>query len=412
MIALIKKYPALIGFGIFQIAFSAPGQTFLIALFVPSLYTSLGISISQFAGIYSVATICAALLLTPMGPLLDKWPLPRIIGINTLAMAVGCGLLASATNTLMLFAAFLILRHFGQGIFLLTTSTAFTKCFQKNRGKALAISTLGFSLSEAIYPSLALLLLSTLEWRNTYWFFGAITIAFMYPLLRYLLSNAQINTPHILPDEATPNTPSTTTKAIHQYRLKDALRDPAFYLILIASSIPPVVMTGILFHQKAIFDWHNWPIHWAAIGLATYAGTKAIGALVIGPIIDKKGPLYPFISLILMLGAGTIFMGIGGATWTVAIYFGLIGVALGISAPVKNVIWANLYGTQHIGSIKGFIATFRNGFTALGPLPIALAIDHGTSLSKVLIITGIAILILAIIPYAVSLKAPRINLTH
>ena len=82
-------------------------------------------------------------------------------------------------------------------------------------------------------------------------------------------------------------------------------------------------------------------------------------------------------------------------------YFMIIGAALGFGSPVMNVVWPHFYGVKHMGSIKGLIATFRNGFTALGPLPVAMGLDAGISINTILKTTAALTLTLAVIPLIV-----------
>ena len=87
----------------------------------------------------------------------------------------------------------------------------------------------------------------------------------------------------------------------------------------------------------------------------------------------------------------------------------MVGLALGISAPVMNVIWPNLYGTLNIASIKGVVGTFRNGLTALGPLPIALAMDYGVSLNILLKSIALVVCTMASLPIIVSIFNKKMN---
>lgn len=405
---IVFRYPFILLFGIFQIFFSGPGQTFLISLFVTPIFNELSASRSLFAGLYSAATLSASLLLNPAGRLIDKYPVHRIITGITCLMALGCLILAGSQNLIMLFLGFFIVRLIGQGVFGLTASTLIAKKFEKNRGKAMGIITLGFPLSEAIYPSIALFLLSLLGWRISYLIFGASNILIMLPLQLFLVHKSNITRGQFLPGEALinpqrlrGNPDDRKIKPHKNFTLKRVLKDIKFYPILIASCVPPTVMTGILFHQETLFKANHWPISLAAAGLGAYALFKAIGAIGIGSIVDKYGPLAPFVILILMLGVGTYLAAMGGPTYRIYAYFSLLGAALGISSPVMNVVWPNFYGIKYLGSIKGFVGTVRNGLTSLGPLPIALALDMGVSINVILKWIALGICLIASLPIIV-----------
>ena len=408
LFSILSNQPFLLLFGVFELFFSAPGQTFLISLFVKPIFDDLSASQSVFAGLYSAATLGASLLLNPAGRLIDKYSTKTIVIFNTLIMAVGCWVLAASHSLMMLFIGFFIVRLMGQGVFGLTASTLIIKQFEKNRGKAMGFITLGFPFSELIYPSLALCLLSTVGWRMSYVAFGLSNLILMLPLQLWLIAKANIKEGHFLPGESELNPQlmpgaggKRKIRPHDDWTLGRCLKDIKFYLLIAASCIPPMIMTGLLFHQATLFVSHQWPITLAATGLAVYAIAKAFGSVGIGPVIDRHGPLLPFIVLIIMIASGTFLASINGPSWMIYVYFAMLGAALGISSPIMNVVWPHFYGTKNMGSIKGFIGTIRNGLTALGPLPIALAIDAGINIHTVLRWTSLTILVMAGLPLIV-----------
>ncbi|RAP38202.1 hypothetical protein DID80_02965 [Candidatus Marinamargulisbacteria bacterium SCGC AAA071-K20] len=407
MFPLIKQHRHIIGFGIVMISFSAPGQTFLISWFVSPIFNELEISRSMFAGMYSLATLSASLLLNPMGRVIDKYKPSSVVTFVVMSMAIGCFCVATASNYWGLFIGFFIVRLFGQGVMVLSVSSLIIKSFHKNRGKMMGLITLGYSLSELIYPGVALFLLYQFGWRTSYLLFSASNIIILLPIALWLLKKSHYKMNTYFENEFIKE--ETTESTRKNYILGETIKEPSFYFIVIAACLPPVIMTGLLFHQESIFNLNAWPIGLSATGLAVYAIIKALGAVLIGGIIDTHGPLWPFVTLIALLGMGALINGLGGPNYMIFVYFAFVGLALGISAPVMNVVWPNLYGTLHIGSIKGFIGTFRNGLTALGPLPIALAIDYGYSLRSLLIITAISVLLLSVLPLLVNATNKRLN---
>lgn len=407
MLHIVKRHFPVILFGILQIFFSAPGQTFLISLFVNDIFEQLGISLSLFAGLYSAATLSAALLLNPAGRLIDRYYVHQVVGVATLCMAAGCWLLAAAQSTVMVFIAFFILRLIGQGVYGLTASTLIIKKFHINRGQAMGLITLGFPFSEAVYPAVALFLIEALGWQMTYVVFGFSNLLLMLPVQWFLLHKARLEHGHFLPGEELVNPqrmPGEEPRQVHVVKdatLGEALKDVKFYLLLLSSCVPPLIVTGLFFHQERLFTENGWPIGLAATGFGFYAFCKAVGSVGIGPVVDKYGSLIPFILIILMLAAGTLLPAMIAQGWVVYVYFCILGAALGFSSPVMNVVWPRFYGVKHMGSLKGFIATFRNGLTALGPLPIALAVDAGVTMNQVLALMSLGTFLIAFMPVIV-----------
>ena len=275
---------------------------------------------------------------------------------------------------------------------------------------------MGFPLSEIVFPGITLTLIGLFGWRTTYLLFAVILVILMIPIQFFLLSRSELKHNTFYPEELwfklsncldsmhvnlRINTPTTHSKK--------PLETLSFSYFLIASTIPPIVMTGLFFHQSTLFNSHQWPIVLAASGSSIYAITKAVAALLIGPVIDRYGSGYAFASVIILIGLGTFLAGVGGSSLIIYTYLGILGAALGMSAPIMNHLWASLYGSKHIGSIKGFIGTFRNGLTGFGPLPIALALDNGIQITTVLIYTSIAITGVSIIPIVITLIDQRLK---
>ncbi len=410
-----RKHAVILSFAVLQLFFSAPGQTFFISIFVPSIHSSFHISQTSFMLLYGVATLLAALLLNPAGQLIDHHNPKRVLAAITILMAIGCWILGSATNVVMLCIGFLLVRFIGQGVFGLTASTLLARKFLKNRGRAMSLMTLGFSLSEAVFPFFSLLLLDHWGWRTSFFSFGILIIVVMLPIQWLLLSKIKLEDTEYFEDEFTiqplhlPGETVPETHSQHSYTLKHVISDPTFYWVTIASCLPPMIVSGLFFYQGTIFELHRWPLIWIVTGLQCYALFKSVAALGIGPVIDKVGPIYPFCAMIFFLSVGAALITVGGGIEITLLYYIFIGIALGLSGPVIDVVWPNLYGIKHIGSIKGFAATFRNGLTAFGALPLALALDHGIPVLTVIGWTSVFIFLLTWIPLWVAKKTPRIK---
>ena len=79
-----------------------------------------------------------------------------------------------------------------------------------------------------------------------------------------------------------------------------------------------------------------------------------------------------------------------------------MGAALGMSAPVMTVIWPTLYGTKHLGSIRGIIGTVRNGCTGFAPLPMAWALSSGITIETILFFQAVCISCVSLLPLTVN----------
>lgn len=384
-------------FGMMFVFFSAPGQTFLMSLFFDPMFQEAGVSKSTFAATYSGATLAAALLLNPVGQIIDRYKPRKIILWLTVLMAIGCCVLSLASHLWTFFLGFFMVRWIGQGAYGVTAVTLTTKAFHRNRGKALGLINQGLPLSEILYPPLAIALLHTTGWRWTFVIFGLMNVAIMFPLQRILLKRSPYKHNEFFPGELDPD-PNIKHRVPRDHTIRDMLKDPKCYLILIPCCFPTMIVAGIFFHQSTLMISNHWSLGLAAWALFYYAIFKAAASLLIGPYIDRQGPVTPLVWMIFTLGLSAMVAGLGHHPWLMCISYALSGISLGLSAPACNAVWPHFYGTRHIGQIKGFYDTVRNSFTSLSPLVMALGLDAGHSIQNILLVMGAITLIIAVFP--------------
>jgi hypothetical protein len=65
---LLRAYPRYLIFGMWHMFYSSPGQSFAVAVFVPSLTAAFGLGAGGFGLLYSVATLASALFCRSSGP--------------------------------------------------------------------------------------------------------------------------------------------------------------------------------------------------------------------------------------------------------------------------------------------------------------------------------------------------------
>ena len=140
-----------------------------------------------------------------------------------------------------------------------TSSTSMAEIFNKNRGKALAISWLGLSFGEGILPALIIYLLSILFWKTIWIIIAGFIIILILPLIFYLLKNFKDN-------EVKEGEQKINFKIKHWTR-KEVLKDIKFYFLLPAVLCPPFLITGIFINQIYLFENANWSLNFLALSL-------------------------------------------------------------------------------------------------------------------------------------------------
>jgi len=251
---LIRKYPWLLLFGVLTAAFSSPGQTFLVSLFIPHMREEFGLSQTEIAGLYSFATLVSAFLLPLVGRLLDRMHLMSFTAAVGGLLALGCFVLSKGTGILSLLIGFLLIRNLGQGTLTMISSTTMARIFGHVRGKALGISNLGYPLGEAFFPILVSTAILAYGWRTGWFFLSLATALFFVPAVWILLRGSPH---HKVQEEIAKQFPSQEplphVHTLRDWSVREMLGDRRFYGLLVPILIPPFFFHGTFFSSRELY---------------------------------------------------------------------------------------------------------------------------------------------------------------
>tara|TARA_Y100000590_G_scaffold218489_1_gene247406 strand:- start:10472 stop:11317 length:846 start_codon:yes stop_codon:yes gene_type:complete len=258
-----------------------------------------------------------------------------------------------------------------------------TRYFEKNRGKAISIASLGLPTGETIFPILVVLVISSFGWRIT-WIMCAIILFIILPVtLLILLKNYK--TIHNIRMKKKPLVSSASTNNEHkkEFTRKDVLKDSTFYLIIPAIVAPAFIMTGLFFHQMHIAFSKGWSLTFLAGTFTLYAISTVTFSILGGILIDKLTAIRIFPLYLPPLGISVLFLGTSDHYLIAIPYMFLAGATIGIGNPMTNAIWAEIYGTKHIGSIKSLVMASMVSAGALSPFIFGWLIDENISIEKI-----------------------------
>jgi len=386
MLRLIRKYPQLLLFGMLTAAFSGPGQTFLVSLFIPEMRASFGMSQGQIASLYAAATVCSACLLPWVGRLLDRIHLTVFTLIAGFLLAAGCVLLGFSQGTVSVLVGFLLIRNLGQGTLTMISSTTMARIFGRMRGRALSISNLGYPLSEAIFPYCITTWMMLYGWRSAWLMLAALILLFFSPAVLFLLRKDPHKKAkhHIDRGEELEHEVSRDLSPTVDWHVKDIVKDWQFWALLYPMLMPPGVLTALFFHQASLASAKGWGLPLVSIAFVAYAVTRGLASLTIGPLIDRFGArtLYPFTLVPLSLGlSGFIW---GQHPFWAFFYLAGAGITMGIGMTITGALWAELYGTKYLGSIKGLTSSMIVFSTAISPPIVGALLDSGMNVPAIL----------------------------
>ncbi len=372
----------LICFGVLASFSSAFGQTFFISLFGAEIREAFTLSHGDFGAVYSAGTLASAGFLIWTGKMIDHVDLRVYMVAICLGLAAACIGMSLAGSVAVLVGVVFCLRQFGQGLLSHTSSTTMARYVYPGRGKAVGLAALGFPLGEAVFPTIAVAMVFAVGWRQTWLFCAAFIVVVLVPVALYLLrghvDRVRAYEQRLEREEQTRI--ASGLSLMTDWTRAQVLRDRRFYLALPAILAPSFVFTGLFFHQVYLVELQGWTMESLAASYFAYSAAT-IGASVAGGwLIDRVGAvrLLPWF-LLPLIGAISVLI-VGGSSWTVWPYMVLVGLNAGMSHALFSAIWAEIYGTRYLGSLKAMSSALMVFSSALSPFLLGVFFDLGADM--------------------------------
>jgi len=383
-LAFALKERKLLSFAVSLTFFSSFGQTFLIALFVPFFLSAFNLTNASFGTLYSIATLISAFTLPYLGQWIDRIPLRQYSIYVALGLLASAVLMAISWHVSILFLALIMLRLTGQGLSGHTAQTTMARFYDHQRGKALSISSLGFPLGEAIFPLAIAGLLAAFHWRITWAIIAGLILCVMIPLLWFL-----VNKSHTVAEKDDDRKRAHST--FESYKIIFA--HPKLLYILPAALLPPFWATGLFLYQVSYAGQLGWSAAVIASAFIAFAAFRIGMGLVSGPLVDRftAHRMFPFLLIPMAFGllTGAFFTG----TWAAFIYMALLGATMGMAGSIKSALWAEMFGTGMIGTVRSLFSSIMVVSTAASPFLMGWWLDQGVTMPSIFAIAFITTII-------------------
>lgn len=389
MFHLIRSEWRLLLFGFLMTFFSAPGQTFFISLLSGEIRHATNLSDGEFAAIYSLATLCSAVVMIWSGGFIDKIGLKKLSVALVFGLATGCGILSISSGIVSLVIGLFLLRQFGQGLMYLTSTTTMVRYLEKNRGKSTALAGIGYAISEAVMPSIVVALLLWVGWRSSWQVSAVVLILVMVPAILYLLQGHQQRHHDYLAQFSQFNNEPQKGSLKRQWTRPEVMRDKFFYLLMPGLMSQPLMFTGFIFHQVHLVESKGWSLSvWASL-FFMYALISVGTKIISGFLVDRYGAIYMVPWLSIPMGVGLVLLAVSSNIIWGGAFLALMGITVGFQSTVSAPFWSEMYGNKHLGSIKSLATSVMVLSTAISPIILGVYIDQGIKIETLAMASAI-----------------------
>lgn len=359
---------------------------YIFSLFIKPMGAELGWSRSELSIGATVGTIGSGLLGLVVGPLVDKYGSRIIMVVGGVALCAVYFGLASVTQLWVFIALYTI----GRAIALsaeggVATTTALANWFVKKRGRAMGLSSVGTNIGIIIMVPATQLVIDAFGWRAGWAWIGII----IWPVLIIPAGIFVRRRPEdlgLLPDGAstaadnlttTSQEAATTTKPKVEvsWTRKEALRTRTFWLLLMAQEIISVTQTAVVFHIAAYYNDIGVPTTIAATAVSALGLGGFFSRIAWGFIVERVSVYYCMLAAAVgtIVAVTTLTLANGAVMAFVSAF--LYGFWMGGLLTLGGIAWADYYGRQFQGAIRGTAWAFQAVGHGAGPLIAALVYD-------------------------------------
>ena len=339
---------------------------------------------------YSIGTIVAALPLTLVGRLADRFGLRPTVGLVATGLALSLILLREASGIVTLGLGFFLVRFLGQGSLGMLAGHTLAMWFERRLGSAHALLTvLGFATAGALLPRPTAWLIATYGWRSTLLALAGMVVVLVLPGVVFFFRNRPEDVgqrvdgdlrEHADPDHAEEHAPRDPA-----FTARQAMRTSAYWILMASLMAIGFVGTALIFHMPAMLQQAGLDgnAQQAARAIQPWAVAFGLTTILVGPLVDRARPstilsagiLLMAIAIALCLAAVRGMAGPDHLVGLMATGMAVFGASQAAVTAVASPTIARYYGRTHHGAIRGTVATATVMGTGAGPYVVALGHD-------------------------------------
>lgn len=388
-----KKPRYFYGWNIVAASFSAQlayaeHHSSMLGFFFKPLQNEFGWSRSAIAAVQTIARVTEALFAPLVGPLIDRYG-PRVL-MPIGAIIVGLAMLGvTQINSIW---QFYLLRGIVVAIGFtimggLVTSVAINNWFIRKRGRAIAVSRMGSSISNVIFIPVTVFVIAASGWRTMFVIFAVVTwLVVLIPSA--ILMRRRPEDIGLHPDGISPGTGGAETSQEERNRTselgtvpepiwnrRELLRTGSFWLLALSFGIDSLAFQGINISLAPY-------IQDLGYGDATLTAVMTFRAIVMAATLPLMGFVSEHahrvpvrITPFLIQGTGAFLFLFGGQPFFLWLAVALYGLGFSGVMITQEVVWANYYGRLSLGLVRSTAYLVAFGLGAIGPIAMNAVFD-------------------------------------
>lgn len=351
-----------LSYGVLTVAFG---------VFFPFMAEALGLSRGALASAGVVTRLVSAVAAPFIGPVVDRRGPRLLMTLGVLSLALGAVVLAHADSAWDVFAAYGVIMAVGSVVLgELTADATVARWFVRHRGRALAYATMGLSSAGIAVPLPLAFIIARFGWRQAWLVLAAVVL--LLGLAAAAVMRARPEDHGLRPDGDAPAASGEAggdgAPAERSLTAREATRTAAFWLLIVSTNLAGLALFGVNLHLFSYITDKGISIGLAA-GLVTYLYVlHTVAKPLWGLIAERLQLRYCIAGCYAGGAAGVLLLTASVSVAGLVLFATVYGLTRGAQSFVTSLAWADYFGRDAQGAIRGVASPFRFVASASGPV--------------------------------------------
>jgi sugar phosphate permease len=353
-----------------------------LSIFITPMTAEFGWSRTELSAAVSIGGILGALAAPFLGPVLDCNGARALLGFSVLTTGITLILLAYTPSLAVFYLLYCTARMNFAAPYDLGIYGSNVNWFVRQRPFVTSITTLAQMLGLVAMPLIAQAVIEAAGWRSAWLAIGA-TVLVVGLLPIWLLHVRRPEDLGLRPDGdpepaqgAVAGAPQAqASRAEPAFSRREALATPAFWLLSLFTLLAYPVQAGISLHQAPFFIERGLPAAAAATAVSLFAACSAASGLAFGFWPRRLSVRFALALVALLLASSSLLMLAASDRLSAYAASALFGLGIGGLLTMLPIAWADFFGRQSFGAIRGIALTVQVSAQAAGPVLSALLRD-------------------------------------
>ena len=408
---------AVIGLGGFtQSAESYP----VLGVLLKPMTEEFGWTRTDFAGSTMLGTLMGGLLALKVGPMIDRLGARWTLTASFAVLGTTLVLLALIQTLWQFYFLQIVGRALTMGVLALALGVVVPKWFVDKRGRAVALGGLGQRIGNAVTPLYVQYLVSQGSWRQATAVAGVLMwVVSMVPIAIFLRRRPEDM--GLLPDGVDPEEARRRDEAVAAGTVsapreetsmtrEQALRHPSFYLLVVAFSLVFVAAPALNLHMLPYMTDQGITEGYAVLAVALLSACAGAGSIVTGFLSERITARTTLVGILAMMSLGFVGLLFVQEAWQAMLWGIYYGLSFGGMFILQQIIFAEFYGRDNVGAIRGVVWPIQMVFNASGPFVASFAFDTLGSYTLIFLLFAASVMIASVLLFLAKPPAQQTRL--